>query len=703
MEVIKENINHQPVRREFEEITDLQIEAVDISGDRDEPVILYDDEIQADINLEEITDIKSGANPDLKITDDFNLEGAILKKNEKNIYDGQAEHVDVTAISFEIDSITRVEAVIPPEKQAVKAPEKQAVKVQEGLAVEVSDNLVDDVLAEDDFILYDFDEKKKETSSPAPASVQFEHIIPDSVDAAKNVHEAPGFEHAIPESESGAEHVGGNTPSVHIIPASAKESPLIENVIPETKIVSASVSEKTESRHIISEKEDDLLHVDVYEYKVEKDDKKSEPLVSEVPVEIMADLPESLDISDLEAIDLKEAERIANEDMLVLSENDLIEELKDIDLVFINERDADKKNERDKLNVMLQDALAEDNSIAKGKDDIPVENAAFTEGETSRTIKEDDDFQAGNGIDDNIPANEVLLDGDGRETSIIADYESQADNAPVEKNADSQAEAADRIKITKIEESATEAGITAPDLEVRTEEQPKKPEAVPSGPEAGMETSEGHVYEMPAAKEQGLHVSKVDAYPTDYENLEAIPLSLLNAYIIDDNMTAESKLHREKVKTDIGTDSSKDIPGQAGGTRILTEESPESFLYDDIAQDEDDLIVEKDLLAYEEILDDGENSMPADTHMGAVSTDDSGDEAYNRVPISNISDRVILLESKSDLDRFINSMPEDKKNNLRMLLKYLDGLFEKLPEDIIRKFADSEYYNLYIQILEDME
>jgi hypothetical protein len=703
MEVIKENIKHQPVRREFEEITDLHVEAVGISEDRDEPVILYDNELQADINLEEITDIKTGKNPDLRITDDFNLEDAILKKNEKNISDGQAEPVDVTAISFEIDAITRVEAVKVPEKQAVKLPEKQVIKVQESQAPGISDNLLDDVLAEDDFILYDFDEKKKETGPPAAESAKFEHIIPVTEDAAGKVNEAPKFEHAISDSGSVTEQVLEETPPVHIIPVSVKEPPAIEKVIPETKILPAKVSEKVESRQIISEKEDDLLQVDVYEFKAEKDEMKSESLVSGVPGEIMADLPESLDISDLEAIDLKEAERIANENMLVLSENDLIEELKDIDLIFMNDRGADKKKERDNFKGKRLDDAGEDIPIVKGEADIPAASAAFTEGEAGGIIKEDDDFQAVKGIDDNIPADEVLLDGDGRETSIIADYESQAETYPIEKNTDSQA--ADKIKITKIEESVAEGGITQPDSAAETEEQEqhKKPEVVPSVPEAGMEAPEGHVHEMPAEKKQGLKVSKVDASPSDYENLEAIPLSLLNAYIIDDNVTAESKLHREKEKTDIEIDSSRDVRGQAGGARILTEESTEAYLYDDIAQDEDDLIVEKDLLAFEEILDDGENSIPADAHTGAVRPDDFGGDSIDQTPISNISDKVILLESKSELDRFINSMPEDKKNNLRMLLKYLDGLFEKLPEDIIRKFADSEYYNLYIQILEDME
>ncbi len=70
--------------------------------------------------------------------------------------------------------------------------------------------------------------------------------------------------------------------------------------------------------------------------------------------------------------------------------------------------------------------------------------------------------------------------------------------------------------------------------------------------------------------------------------------------------------------------------------------------------------------------------------------------------ISNISDRVVVMDSTKDVDRFIASLPKEKQESLRLLLKYLDGLFERLPEDVIKKFADSEYFELYSRVLSDL-
>ncbi len=69
---------------------------------------------------------------------------------------------------------------------------------------------------------------------------------------------------------------------------------------------------------------------------------------------------------------------------------------------------------------------------------------------------------------------------------------------------------------------------------------------------------------------------------------------------------------------------------------------------------------------------------------------------------SNISDRVVVMDSTKDVDRFIASLPKEKQESLRLLLKYLDGLFERLPEDVIKKFADSEYFELYSRVLSDL-
>ncbi len=70
--------------------------------------------------------------------------------------------------------------------------------------------------------------------------------------------------------------------------------------------------------------------------------------------------------------------------------------------------------------------------------------------------------------------------------------------------------------------------------------------------------------------------------------------------------------------------------------------------------------------------------------------------------IIDITDDIIIIEDELDVDRFVRNFPEKKQDDLRVLLAYLDGLFEKLPEPAIRKFANSEYFDLYVKVLSDM-
>ncbi|MBU1077122.1 MAG: hypothetical protein KKH98_07510, partial [Spirochaetes bacterium] len=43
------------------------------------------------------------------------------------------------------------------------------------------------------------------------------------------------------------------------------------------------------------------------------------------------------------------------------------------------------------------------------------------------------------------------------------------------------------------------------------------------------------------------------------------------------------------------------------------------------------------------------------------------------------------------------------KESLKTVLKYLDSLLDSLPEDKIKEFADSEYYDLYNKLINSLE
>ncbi len=70
--------------------------------------------------------------------------------------------------------------------------------------------------------------------------------------------------------------------------------------------------------------------------------------------------------------------------------------------------------------------------------------------------------------------------------------------------------------------------------------------------------------------------------------------------------------------------------------------------------------------------------------------------------VYDITDNIVIIEDDLDVDRFVKELPDEKQDDMKMLLKYLDGLFEKLPEGVIKKFADSEYFDTYVKVLNEM-
>jgi pilus assembly protein FimV len=44
-----------------------------------------------------------------------------------------------------------------------------------------------------------------------------------------------------------------------------------------------------------------------------------------------------------------------------------------------------------------------------------------------------------------------------------------------------------------------------------------------------------------------------------------------------------------------------------------------------------------------------------------------------------------------------------EKTELKKMIGYLDQLFDKLPEETIREFSSSEYFDLYKRIMRDLD
>ncbi len=118
---------------------------------------------------------------------------------------------------------------------------------------------------------------------------------------------------------------------------------------------------------------------------------------------------------------------------------------------------------------------------------------------------------------------------------------------------------------------------------------------------------------------------------------------------------------------------------------------------------EEDMIAETGLVIEEDIEEVKNRLEQLRMHKGLPNEKISFNDANNgKDIITDISDKVFIIDDKTDRERFINSIPVEKRENLTRLLKYLDGMFEKLPEEVIRKFATSEYFDLYNKVLNDL-
>jgi hypothetical protein len=128
-----------------------------------------------------------------------------------------------------------------------------------------------------------------------------------------------------------------------------------------------------------------------------------------------------------------------------------------------------------------------------------------------------------------------------------------------------------------------------------------------------------------------------------------------------------------------------------------------TYLISDISSllDEEKKSIEADIssefaLIYEEDVEQ------LKSHLKQIFVETKPDSVKVVEEIHDITDRVVILEDEDDVKRFVKEIPEHKRDDLVRLMKYLDGMFEKLPENAVKNFAESEYFNLYVKVLNDL-
>ena len=132
----------------------------------------------------------------------------------------------------------------------------------------------------------------------------------------------------------------------------------------------------------------------------------------------------------------------------------------------------------------------------------------------------------------------------------------------------------------------------------------------------------------------------------------------------------------------------------------LTEETDEAFISMPesipVGLDEDDGFDDLEILEEQDMsleIEGEESGSALDIDEDFGGTDDS--EAGEDIPLEQTMER-----GKAALE--ISALPEDLKEQIKEVLKYMDQLLESLPDDKIQEFARSEHFEVYKKIFEEL-
>ncbi len=578
---------------------------------------------------------------------------------------------------------------------------------------------------------------------------------------------------------------------------------LPDTSLEEDEYTDTSLSQKTESAQ-----EDHKVK--------EKVDKNR--LTIDIPEEFKNKLYENMEIDNFDSIDLNEAEEIANENILFLNEDDLVEELEDFELTPLekNESPADKALESSKeesvqtddfdkhkgRKVDVEDELTQETATGKPVTDetitgIPEDSseAEYTEelhdtpveeinepGEVKEVEETEEVAVAGN--EDIIPA-EVKMPEELKETGIvdevkdhdeisvqIPEYHVPAEPAGVVEKIPHGLELtgrlADQFKIVddemvdrKYEETVSvfeedsldrissgvidviegEAKILQEADATRDEEKIAHimRGTLPTFEDLLIDFEEEFKFKDDdvifidnafTADDYDKYLHEIDEYYEQKKKKGITPAVELLGLTRDELNFFEGSIFEKEYESinvadqfgveQVGMDQAgedfdivKDISYFIADPQSLTEREKKSIEED--VESEGAVVFEEnvdDIVSRLKTMDPNyskddeiiaENKKEKKTEPKADIVSEKTEKPVSAKEETNdISDKVVILDNKEDLNRFVDTMPVEKQENIRKLMAYLDNLFEKLPEDVIKNFANSEYFDLYVKVLKDL-
>ncbi|MDR2068679.1 MAG: hypothetical protein LBP71_02290 [Spirochaetaceae bacterium] len=254
-----------------------------------------------------------------------------------------------------------------------------------------------------------------------------------------------------------------------------------------------------------------------------------------------------------------------------------------------------------------------------------------------------------------------------------------------------------------------------------TPEEETLPEELPpleASPELQMLQHEG-VEPMTPAPDDTRYLD--EAAPAENGFDEEI-LDLSNAVIDEPDLSGDvvenpiQEPSLESISLDLELEESLELPNEGEEVLEFSEEAPEEISIDIPEGDFDSNELSQDLLSdveeAQEAVEDGsfveeENFAQVVPEDFVVEADDSQlafdnavviDETTQEEPLAQYPDKGEAIGAASEQP----NVPDNLKQELKVVLSYMDQLLESLPEEKIEEFARSEYYDTYKKLFEEL-
>ena len=426
--------------------------------------------------------------------------------------------------------------------------------------------------------------------------------------------------------------------------------------------------------------EDDVLSAPIPETDQDESDEAES-------VDVLNDEDMDLPVMELDDADLELDDTELDQADLALTGED------DDELGEIPDLGLDSLGDEDDLHIA--DDLSADMDMPAGlMEDHPGEGELGEEDEGPVTLSED---ELGSILDDVDPGEEIYTEGEDPGELELSGADFSDDGNPLMPEAASvDASVGEDEEITLSEEELSSVLLDTDDLP-------------PAPPELGaVETS----FDEPAAEEVNFEVNMNEL---EEEPLEAPPLSALDMEDEDEPITLTAEELGNIVSDVEGEEHATWSEGEGDDMAVADEPPPMSILE---GGDDDGPVAlsENELDAILEDVDEAAPLEGMDEQAPLGLEAEMGEDQKNVIVLDNYDDSAIAAgataattaaavaerEESPVIERVAGEQGVDK-TELRKMISYLDQLFDRLPDETVREFSKSEYFDLYKKIMSDLD